>query len=88
MKLTERTSSIDKIIGAVVKEERVACGMSQTDVAEAIGVTFQQIQKYEKGRNRVALSTFLLLCDAMSADEDILMSAIVSKAAADGYLKR
>lgn len=33
---------------------RVMLGMSQTDLAQAIGVTFQQIQKYEKGTNRVS----------------------------------
>jgi DNA-binding XRE family transcriptional regulator len=35
---------------------RLMLGMSQTDIADALGVTFQQVQKYEKGANRVSAS--------------------------------
>jgi transcriptional regulator with XRE-family HTH domain len=40
-------------IGRRIKMERLACGLSQTDVAKRLGITFQQIQKYERGVNRV-----------------------------------
>ena len=50
------TNIIDVEIGARVRSVRVAKGLSQTDLATACGITFQQIQKYEKGTNRVGAS--------------------------------
>jgi transcriptional regulator with XRE-family HTH domain len=45
--------STDTAVGQNIRIQRLARRMSQTDLAEQIGVTFQQVQKYEKGRNRV-----------------------------------
>lgn len=47
---------VDVLVGGRVRAARIACGMSQGALAEAIGVTFQQIQKYENGSNRVSAS--------------------------------
>lgn len=44
---------VDQEIGARIRARRVALGMSQTQLGELLGVTFQQVQKYEKGANRV-----------------------------------
>ena len=46
----------DKHVGARVRMRRMMLGLSQTNLANAVGVTFQQIQKYEKGTNRVSAS--------------------------------
>ena len=43
-------------IGRLIRAQRLLCGFSQTELADAIGVTFQQVQKYEKGTNRVGAS--------------------------------
>jgi len=43
----------DVYIGKRIKMQRLARGLSQTDVAKRLGITFQQIQKYERGVNRV-----------------------------------
>ena len=43
----------DMHVGNRVRDRRQSLGMSQTKLAEAVGLTFQQIQKYEKGTNRV-----------------------------------
>ena len=43
----------DVYIGQRIKMQRLALGLSQTDVAKRLGITFQQIQKYERGVNRV-----------------------------------
>jgi transcriptional regulator with XRE-family HTH domain len=45
--------TVDKIVGRNVRIFRLAKGLSQTDLADKLGITFQQIQKYEKGTNRV-----------------------------------
>ncbi len=45
---------IDQRIGRRIRERRVVLGLSQTDLADGLGITFQQLQKYEKGHNRIA----------------------------------
>ncbi|BCJ90006.1 transcriptional regulator [Terrihabitans soli] len=47
---------IDKHVGARVRMRRLLIGMSQEKLGTALGITFQQIQKYEKGANRVGAS--------------------------------
>jgi transcriptional regulator with XRE-family HTH domain len=46
----------DKYVGSRVRMRRMMLGMSQTTLADAIGLTFQQVQKYEKGTNRMGAS--------------------------------
>src|SRR5438132_1623536 len=48
--------SVDTYVGSRVRMRRMMLGMSQTKLADAVGLTFQQIQKYEKGTNRIAAS--------------------------------
>lgn len=47
---------IDKHVGARVRMRRMMIGMSQEKLGEHLGITFQQIQKYEKGTNRIGAS--------------------------------
>lgn len=46
--------AVDRYVGAKIREAREFRNVSQEKLAEAIGLTFQQIQKYEMGKNRVA----------------------------------
>jgi transcriptional regulator with XRE-family HTH domain len=48
---------IDQQVGARLRMQRMLVGMSQEKLGDALGVTFQQVQKYEKGSNRVSAST-------------------------------
>ena len=47
---------VDKYVGSRVRARRVGLRISQTKLGEAIGVTFQQVQKYENGANRIGSS--------------------------------
>lgn len=47
---------VDRHVGRRVCEKRIALGYNQSDLGRALGLTFQQIQKYEKGTNRVSAS--------------------------------
>jgi transcriptional regulator with XRE-family HTH domain len=47
---------IDKHVGGRVRMQRMLLGMSQEKLGDAIGLTFQQVQKYEKGANRIGAS--------------------------------
>lgn len=58
---TAETSAIDKTVGGRIRARRAFQRVSQEDLGGAIGVTFQQIQKYEDGRNRVAASVLVLI---------------------------
>ena len=50
---TKRTTDVDRVIGAKVRMRRGELGITQTQLAQQLGVTFQQVQKYEQGKNRV-----------------------------------
>jgi len=54
--MPKRVEAVDVQVGQRVRAFRLARGMSQTALAEKVGVTFQQIQKYEKGINRIGSS--------------------------------
>jgi len=47
---------VDKYVGSRIRMRRIMLGMSQEKLGDALGLTFQQIQKYEKGTNRVGAS--------------------------------
>jgi transcriptional regulator with XRE-family HTH domain len=50
----QKSKHIDIQVGRLVRARRLAIGMPQTELAEALGLTFQQIQKYERGANRIS----------------------------------
>jgi len=47
---------IDKHVGSRVRMRRIMLNMSQTEIGDALGLTFQQVKKYEKGTNRISAS--------------------------------
>lgn len=51
-----RANSVDEHVGAQLRQRRSLMGMSQEKLAEQVGITFQQIQKYENGANRISAS--------------------------------
>lgn len=53
---TKEPQPVDVYVGGRIKERRGRLGMSQQKLAEAIGLSFQQVQKYERGTNRVGSS--------------------------------
>jgi len=52
-------NQVDRHIGSRVRARRMMLGMSQEKLADALGLTFQQVQKYEKGVNRIGASRLL-----------------------------
>ena len=59
------TNAVDRRVGQRVRTRRLEIGMSQERLAEILGITFQQVQKYEKGVNRVAASRLFDLSRAL-----------------------
>ena len=54
--MSKRIEQVDKVVGQNIRIFRNAKGISQTELGSEIGVTFQQVQKYETGINRVGSS--------------------------------
>lgn len=55
----------DKHVGSRVRMRRLSLKMSQTTLANALGISFQQVQKYEKGTNRVSASKLQQISDIL-----------------------
>ena len=66
--MSEHEKQLDIAIGRSVTDRREAVGMTQRRLGEAIGVTFQQVQKYETGKNRIAASKLVLAAKALKCD--------------------
>jgi transcriptional regulator with XRE-family HTH domain len=58
----KRISPIDEHVGTRARTRRLMLNMSQSEVANGLGLTFQQLQKYENGVNRISASRLQLLC--------------------------
>ena len=54
---------VDAVVGSNLRMMRISVKMSQTTLADQVGVTFQQIQKYEKGSNRIGASRMWRFCE-------------------------
>ena len=65
MKATSR-SQIDQYVGARIREGRLALNLSQEQLARALGVSFQQIQNYERGANGVAAVRLFDICKILN----------------------
>ena len=63
-----KNETLDTFIGEKVKQRRIAAGMSQDKLASHIGVTFQQVQKYEKGVNRISASMLYTIASVLNTN--------------------
>jgi len=59
-------TEVDVFVGAQLKVLRKSTGLSQNELANQVGVTFQQIQKYERGTNRIGASRLWSLCQVFN----------------------
>ena len=60
-----RVTALELAIGARMRTRRRQLSLSQSDLADKLGVSFQQVQKYERGANRVAASTLVAASHAL-----------------------
>jgi DNA-binding Xre family transcriptional regulator len=66
-------SAIDRYIGARMREQRLVLKMSQEQLGRELGVSFQQIQKYESGVNRVSAARLYSICRALNVSLSSLL---------------
>lgn len=78
--MTKKTKSprsvgvLDKQLGEKIRARRVEVGMSQATLGEKLGVSFQQVQKYEKGVNRVGVTRLGEIARALEIGTDYFLS--------------
>ena len=63
-----RPQDVDRYVGARIRERRIMLGLTQHQMADLIGVTYQQAHKYEKGINRVAAGRLYRIAQALAVD--------------------
>ncbi|WCJ65425.1 MULTISPECIES: helix-turn-helix domain-containing protein [Agrobacterium] len=73
-------SPIDVHVGTQIRMRRKSLGMSQSALAGRLGITFQQVQKYEKGANRVGASRLQAIASILGVD----VSSLFANATPDG----
>jgi len=81
---------IDIHVGAKVRAKRLLLGLSQEALASKIGLTFQQVQKYERGTNRISVSRLVDICRALKSPLDSFLdsSLAIGKPMSRGDLNR
>lgn len=63
----EKIHPIDRYVGNQLRLKRMAAGINQSRLGKALGISFQQVQKYESGANRISMSKLWLACDLLKA---------------------
>lgn len=75
-------NAIDEVVGARIRALRMSHGLSQSGLADLVGITFQQIQKYETGVNRVSASRLWDIARAMRVPVSYFFEGIEAAAEA------
>ena len=64
----EALKAIDQIIGRRLRHRRRSMRLSQKDLASSVGVSYQQVQKYERGINRISASRLVFIAEILSVE--------------------
>lgn len=75
---------IDKHVGSRVRMRRMMLGMSQEKLGDALGLTFQQVQKYEKGTNRIGASRMQNIARILQVSVEFFFEGAPGGQAVDG----
>jgi len=74
----DEPEEVDLYVGQMIRAQRRLVGQSQSNLADAIGVSFQQVQKYEKASNRVSASMLVAIARALDCTPAALLPPISS----------
>jgi transcriptional regulator with XRE-family HTH domain len=66
--MKKSTGQIDKEIGSRMRMRRMLIGMSQEKLGDMLGLTFQQVQKYEKGTNRISVGRMIDIAHVLGVE--------------------
>ena len=77
--MIKQPDRVDVHVGLRVRNRRRHIGMSQTVLGERCGVTFQQIQKNERGTNRIGSSRMFRICLALGVDPNYFYEGLLDQ---------
>ncbi|NNM74402.1 helix-turn-helix domain-containing protein [Enterovirga aerilata] len=84
--MVKAPNDVDRQVGSRVRMRRMLIGMSQEKLGDALGLTFQQVQKYEKGTNRISASRLQQIAQVLGVSIDFLYGeAGKTEAQASGF---
>lgn len=74
--MRKRATEQDAYVGKQLRQRRTLLGMSQTALGDSVGLTFQQIQKYEKGSNRIGASRLWEFCKVLDCQPNFFFEGL------------
>jgi transcriptional regulator with XRE-family HTH domain len=77
-------NDLDQRVGERLRSRRLKMGLSQTELAAAAGVTFQQVQKYERGTNRISASRMIQFAEKLAVAPAYFIEGFGSGSKANG----
>lgn len=77
-----RATVLDLRIGERIRERRGVANISQAMLADGCGITFQQIQKYENGTDRISVSRFVKIARVLGIEPEQLLAECIQREAA------
>jgi transcriptional regulator with XRE-family HTH domain len=85
MARTGERDDVDRYVGARIGLRRSALGLSQTALAQRLGVSFQQVQKYETGQNRISASRLYRTAVVLGTSVEAFFPPVEGAATDDGW---
>ena len=83
-----KSTEVDAHVGKRIRQRRLLLGLTQQKLAEAVGVSFQQLQKYERGTNRVGAGTLFDLARVLDVPVSYFFAAIGSDGSSEDPFQR
>lgn len=83
-----KTQDIERHVGQRIRERRTMLGLTQQQLAQLIGVTYQQAHKYERGINRVSAGRLYELATVLGVDVNFFFAGLDDAEEAEGFSAR
>lgn len=84
--MPRKVEAVDVDVGKRIRLRRLELGMSQTELANQLKVTFQQVQKYEKGKNRVGAARLHRISSALGVPVEFFFGRVGKRKMADSLM--
>lgn len=84
-KIALTASEVDRLVGDRIRRRRILMGLTQDQLGEALGISYQQIQKYETGANRVSAGRLYLIGECLEVSPGWFFDPAKSDASSDDF---
>lgn len=78
-------SEVDRLVGDRIRRRRILMGLTQDQLGESLGISYQQIQKYETGANRVSAGRLYLIASRLEVSPGWFFDPVKSDASSDDF---